>query len=158
MTFIRKIMAPVGLGLGGAAAFFAALLLFHSATMAIVLSALTVPLLAGVVTLTWEWPLNPSPGPGPTALQTAYQSQQVVHVLTDGVATSVVITHNLNISTADLANHFPKVTLIPRSQAAADGTLAPWVSALAANTITITFLAVVGNFDVVIDRPYNSIR
>lgn len=76
----------------------------------------------------------------------------------DGSTTQVVITHNLGLTTAELSRDFPKVGL----ENILDGNPVWWVSARAANTVTISFHASFTNavtaFVFNVERPYGPTR
>lgn len=91
------------------------------------------------VTVTYSWPV--AGVVAPTALQT--EDLVVADVIADNNAdTDAVITHNIGLSAAELVAGFPIVALEPMI-AAAQASL--WyVSAKAANTVTVTKAAGVG--------------
>jgi hypothetical protein len=107
-------------------------------------------------TINWT---NPATGAvTPTALQVANQDSVIVDLTTDGVTTTQTLTHNLNISAADLALGMPDVTFEPES-ASANSTLIPWMNpatpAKSANAVILTFAAVAGQLKVKIKRPHS---
>lgn len=78
-----------------------------------------------------------APSTGPTKAEMFGYNQDVVDV-TKGLSgdTTLVITHNMNIPTAVLAQGFPEVSMEPT--ALGFFASAPYVSAKDANTVTIT--------------------
>lgn len=113
------------------------------------------------------WPTPPAPGhilyqlpakagvgldTPPTPAQAARVSQVTGVVSTDGVATTVTITHNLEIPAEDLTNGLPEVRLEVIDQNFYEET--PFISSKTENTVVIT---VAGNeaisFGFQIDRP-----
>jgi hypothetical protein len=115
----------------------------------------TSGVLFGVNTLNWQWPNTGATGP--TAAQVANQDSVVVNVTTDGTLTSQVLTHNLNISAADITNGWPDVFITPINASGIPATLLIVLNqaATTANAITLTFAAVVGTFRVKIARPHS---
>jgi len=109
-------------------------------------------------TINW---INPATGAvSPTAAQAAIVNIAVVDVTFDGSGTSQTLTHNMNISAAQLALGFPIVTFEPES-AAVFTTLLPFlhpVTGKTANTIVLTVVAVAGRIKVFINRPYSMIE
>lgn len=106
-------------------------------------------------TINW---LNPATGAvSPTAAQVAAQNEVIVDLTTDGALTSQVLTHNMGISAADIALGRPNISVQP-SSALANTTLAYFVSAIAANTITLTFAAVAATIRVKISRPHTLVQ
>lgn len=102
---------------------------------------------------------NPATGAvSPTAAQVQNQCEVICLITTDGVATTTTITHNLGVSAADLTLGYPDVILEPSSANAANGTLAAYISSKTANTVVLTFLAVVGILNVKITRPNTLVR
>lgn len=75
----------------------------------------------------------------------------------DGAATTITFTHNMDISTADLNKGWPIVRLLPIL--AAGLTAAPFVSAYAANSITVTCTAFTGaGLRIYVERPSSLVR
>lgn len=109
--------------------------------------------LFGAVGLNWLWPATGATGP--TAAQVANQDSAVVDVTTDGAATTTTLTHNLNISAADLANGRPNVSIIANGASGIPATLLIVQSTTTANAVVLTFAAVVGTFRVRIERPHS---
>lgn len=106
--------------------------------------------------------LNPATGAvPPTAAQVAAQSEVVCTLTTDGTLTTQTITHNMNISAADLALGYPHVLIEP-GNAASFGTFLPVINntgtGKTANTVVLTNAAVVGIVTITISRPHTLIR
>lgn len=107
----------------------------------------------GSVTLNWLWPATGAANP--TAAQVANQDSVVVDVTTDGTATTETLTHNLNISAADIALGFPHINIEPNSPSGIPATLLIVITRpVTANAVVLTFAAVVGTFRVSILRPH----
>lgn len=107
------------------------------------------------VVLNYEYPVAGLVGPTP--LQGQADSCNANIIEDAGAALSVVITHNMAISAADLALGFPQVILTPLL---ADARTSLWiVTAKAANTVTVTKAASAGDADpqlcVHIRRPHS---
>lgn len=104
-------------------------------------------------TIAW---LKPATGAvDPTAAAVAAMNETIVNLTSDGTLTTQTLTHNMNISAADLALGYPHVTLEP-GNAAAFSTFLPVINLTTgktANTVVITFAAVVGIVKVRIARP-----
>lgn len=109
--------------------------------------------LFGTVGLNWLWPATGATGP--TAAQVENQDSVAVDVTTDGTATTTTLTHNLNISAADLAFGFPDVIITPNGASGIPATLLIVQSTTSANAVVLTFAAVVGTFRVKIKRPFS---
>jgi hypothetical protein len=97
------------------------------------------------ITVNYEWPVavpgSTTPASSsqkpPTNPTSSVPYNDVVALLTgDGSSTTVTITHNLELTAAELAQQWPEVDfepLIPSGPA-------PWIIAKAANTVTIGFV------------------
>lgn len=112
------------------------------------------------VTINYEYPIVVAvpPGVAPTALQ-VHDSVIAAVIATANGDTDAVITHNFGLVAAQLAAGQPEIILIPLQPVAI---VASWVvSAVAANTITVTKLGVGGTSDaavqlrVHIKRPHS---
>ena len=99
------------------------------------------------ITVNYEWPVavpgSTTPAPPTQAPPTvpgvpsSVRFNQVTALLTgDGAATSVTITHNLQMSAAELAIYWPEVRFEPIIANPPSGF---WVEARAANTVTVGF-------------------
>ncbi len=98
--------------------------------------------------------LKPATGAvAPTAAQLLQSGERLVifKLVTDGALTTFTINHNLGVSAGDLLLGLPTVMIEPQSAAAANGTVAAFVASKTANTVVLTFLAVAGTYDIVID-------
>lgn len=106
-----------------------------------------------MATTTYEWPI--AGVTAPTATQMFGHNTLVAQVAPALYDTTIVITHNMNISTADLASGFPEIEITPI--AAAFATSTPFISARAANSVTVTISDPVteaeDTFRITIKRP-----
>jgi hypothetical protein len=111
-------------------------------------------LMLGTVTINWLWPATGATGP--TAAQVANQDSVAVDITTDGTATTTTLTHNLNISPADIANGFPHIIIESNSASGIPATLLIIITRpVTANAVILTYAAVVGTFRVKILRPHS---
>lgn len=95
----------------------------------------------------------------PTAAQSKKKNHVIAVVTGDNSATTFDVTHNWNISSADLAAGFPKFNIEPIL--ASGITAAPFVTAAnkTANTVTFTCTAFAGaGVRVVLERPYSAAK
>jgi hypothetical protein len=101
--------------------------------------------------------LNPATGAvTPTAAQVANQDSVIVDITTDGVTVTQTITHNLNISAADIALGYPDITIEPNSPTGIPATLLILITrAVTANAVVLTFAAVAATFRLKIKRPHS---
>lgn len=116
------------------------------------------------IPVTYKTPVSGTIAPVATTPPTQYFESTVrfnkvsAEVQGDAASTSVVVTHNLGLSAAELAADFPDVNFEP----IVTGAPSWWVSARATNTVTIGFSATFTNgttFGVVkVSRPLSSIR
>jgi hypothetical protein len=121
------------------------------------LAVLGAGLAFGAVTINWTWPATGTTGP--TAAQVGNQDSVKATVTTDGAATTFTLTHNLNISAADIANGFPDIGIEPYGATGIPATLLLLITApVTANAVVFTCAAVVGTFRVKISRPYSQGR
>jgi hypothetical protein len=118
------------------------------------------------ITVNYEWPVAvpgsttpaPSNQPPPTNVGSSVRFNQVTALLSgDGAATSVTITHNLEITAQELSEYWPEVRFEP---IVSGGPTGFWVEARATNTVTVGFATAsatsVGGFGVVrINREYS---
>lgn len=112
------------------------------------------------ITLDYLWPVNgTSTAPTATANPPEIPTSSVkfnavaVQLSGDGVATSVQITHNLQLTTTELADSFPEVRFEPTAANAPSGF---YVSAKTSNTVTVNWAGTFsGTFGIVrISRPF----
>lgn len=100
------------------------------------------------VVVNYEWPVATPGSTTPPAASTkppTYPAppssvafnEVTAQITGDNTATSVVVTHNLGLSTAELSAFFPSVTFEPLASTFYTGQ--PVVTARAANTVTIGF-------------------
>lgn len=95
----------------------------------------------------------------PTAAQSKKKNHVIAVITGDNSATTFDVTHNWNISAADLAAGFPKFNIEPIL--ASGITAAPWVAVAGktANTVTFTCTAFTGaGVRVVLERPYSAAK
>lgn len=94
------------------------------------------------ISILYDWPVStpgsttPAPStqaPPTTPTSTVKFNDVVATLVGDGTSTSVTITHNLELSSAELGQVFPEVAFEP----IVTGAPTYWVSARAANTVTI---------------------
>jgi hypothetical protein len=96
----------------------------------------------------------------PTNTESSVKFNQVAAAVTgDGVTTSVVITHNMQITAQELTQSWPEVRFEPQ----VSGAPSPWVIQKTANTVTVGFSAAVatsiGVFDIVrIIKPQSATK
>jgi hypothetical protein len=113
----------------------------------------TSGVLFGANTINWLWPATGAAGP--TAAQVQNQDSVTVDVTTDGVTTTQTLTHNLNISAADIANGFPHILIEPNSATGIPATLLILITRpVTANAVVLTYAAVAATFRVSIFRPH----
>jgi hypothetical protein len=116
-------------------------------------------LLFGAVTFNWLSPATGATTPtasnygaagGPT-------DQCCVDVTTDGVATTFTVTHNLNISAADITAGFPIILIEPNSATGIPATLLLVITRPIAsgNAVIFTCAAIAATFRVRIQRPFS---
>ena len=101
--------------------------------------------------------LNPATGAAsPTAAQVFNQDSVVVDCTTDGVITTFTLTHNLNVSAADIALGYPEVFIEPNSPTGIPATLLILITRPIAsgNAVVFTCAAVAATFRVRIKRPH----
>lgn len=113
----------------------------------------SIPFLFGLVTLNWLWPatgaVTPPAGTGNN------QDSATVDVTTDGTATTVTLTHNLNISAADITAGWPDINIESNGPTGIPATvLIDITRPVSANAVVLTFAAVVATFRVKIKRPH----
>lgn len=102
-----------------------------------------------MATLNYLWPSNGGATP-PTKEVMAEHSEVVVDVSVALYDTSVVITHNMQLTAAERATGFPEISLSPTSAVGET----PFTSAKDANTVTITVAGTAGGtFRASIRRP-----
>jgi hypothetical protein len=100
---------------------------------------------------------NPSAGGAvPPTAQVMRAHQQMSAIITgDGAATSFTITHNINISAADLTLGYPEVPG-PEILLAAGYTAAPVITSKTANTVVFSNTAFTGaGLRIRIKRPFS---
>lgn len=100
---------------------------------------------------------NPSAGGAtPPTAQVMRAHQQMSAIVTgDGAATAFTITHNMNISAAQLALGYPKVE--PEVLLAAGYTAAQLITSKTANTVVFSCTAFTGaGLRIRIDRPWSA--
>ena len=116
-------------------------------------------LLFGAVTFNWLSPATGAANPtasnygaagGPTDSAT-------VDVTTDGVATTFTVTHNLNISAADITAGYPIILIEPNSATGIPATLLLVITRPIAsgNAVIFTCAAIAATFRVRILRPFS---
>lgn len=111
--------------------------------------------LFGLVTQNFLWPATGAASP--TAAQVIDQDSVAVDIVTDGTATTFTVTHNMNISAADITSGFPHITFEPNSPTGIPATLLILITRPIAsgNAVVITFAAVAATFRMVIERPHS---
>ena len=84
----------------------------------------------------------------------------MVDCTTDGVITTFTLTHNLNISAADITNGFPDILIEPNSPTGIPATLLILITRPIAsgNAVIFTCAAVAATFRVKIKRPFSEGR
>ena len=97
------------------------------------------------VAVTYEWPPGGATGTTPSDKVSGT-------IVTDGSAVSISVTHNLNMSAADLAAGLPEVYIEPLTQLPFYSGQ-PYVINKTANFITFGFQATTFNFRFNIKRP-----
>lgn len=101
--------------------------------------------------------LNPATGAAsPTAAQVQNQDSVVVDVTSDGSFTTFTLTHNLNVSAADIALGYPEILIEPNSPTGIPATLLILVTRPIAsgNAVIFTNAGVAATFRVRIKRPH----
>lgn len=115
-------------------------------------------ILFGSVTFNWLWPATGGTTPTAAAYGVAGgpADQATVDVTTDGVATTFTVTHNLNISAADITNGFPIIIIEPNSATGIPATLLLVITRPIAsgNAVIFTCAAIAATFRVRIQRPH----
>jgi hypothetical protein len=129
-------------------------------TLALVLN--TLPFVVGVVTVTYNYPpLGLSSTVPPTALQMTKLSMVTATLNWGDTDVTATITHNMALTAAELTSLFPVPVVYAIALNGSPSAPPPFVSALGANSITVTKSSVTssgGTFGVVIFRPETSIR
>jgi hypothetical protein len=112
-------------------------------------------LLFGAVTQNFLWPATGAASP--TAAQVANQDSVTADIVTDGVATTFTVTHNLGISAADITAGYPIVIFEPNSPTGIPATLLILITRPIAsgNAVVLTFAAVAATFRIRILRPHS---
>lgn len=115
--------------------------------------------MVGAVTFNWLWPATGAVTPTAAAygLPGGPADQATVDVTTDGVATTFTVTHNLNISAADITAGFPIIIIEPNSATGIPATLLLIVTRPIAsgNAVIFTCAAIAATFRVRIQRPHS---
>ena len=112
----------------------------------------------GAFVQNYLWPATGAASP--TAAQVQNQDSVVVDCTTDGVITTFTLTHNLNISAADITNGFPDIFIEPNSPTGIPATLLILITRPIAsgNAVIFTCAAVAATFRVKIKRPFSEGR
>lgn len=114
--------------------------------LALILTALLIFTSLGqaAVTVTYSWPVAGTTAP--TLAQSSSKSTVVATVIASADGdTTATITHNLNISAADLARGFPTVTVTPLISQALTALSAWAVTSVTATTVVLTKLTSTGS-------------
>lgn len=117
------------------------------------------------LTATYFWPVATvgtttppaSSAAPPTNITSSVRYNQVdAEVTGDGASTTIVLTHNLEITPLELTQLWPEVRFEPIAPSAPT----PWVIARASNTVTIGFVgtSLVATHIVRITRPFGPTR
>jgi hypothetical protein len=151
----RNMVAMISFGALALVAAFVLVATGHaSPSVASVLGGLG-SILVGVNTIAYEWPT--SGATAPTAPVMSKHQQMTAIVTGDGAATTFTITHNMNISAADLTGGFPEVFFEPIL--AAGITAAPFIASKTANTVVCTCTAFTGaGLRVRVSRPRSDMK
>jgi len=116
----------------------------------------------GAVTFNWLSPATGAVTPTAAAygLAGGPTDQCCVDVTTDGVATTFTVTHNMNVSAADITAGFPIVLFEPNSPTGIPATLLLVITRpiASSNAVIFTCAAVAATFRVRIQRPYSAGR
>jgi hypothetical protein len=143
-------------GLVAASAAVAAFSIFHHDLVALIGSS---GIMFGAVTFNWLWPATGAVTPTAAAYGQpgGPADQATVDVTTDGVATTFTVTHNLNISAADITAGFPIIIIEPNSATGIPATLLLVITRPIAsgNAVIFTCAAIAATFRVRIQRPYS---
>jgi hypothetical protein len=138
----RRLVVALSFGALAIVAAFALVVTGHaSPSLASVLAGLG-SILVGANTIAYEWPSATGATP-PTAPVMSKHQQMSAIVTGDGAATTFTITHNMNISAADLTAGFPEVPP-PEVLLAAGYTAAPVITSKTANTVVFSNTAFSG--------------
>lgn len=114
-----------------------------------------VGLALGLNTVAYEYPV--AGATAPTLAQSSRVNAVSAVITGDGAGTTFTVTHNLNISTADLAKGFPYVDT--EVLLAAGNTAAAIVTTKTANTVVFTCTAFTGaGLRVRVQRPNSLVR
>ena len=115
-------------------------------------------LLFGAFVQNYLWPATGAASP--TAAQVQNQDSVVVDCTSDGSFTTFTLTHNLNISAADIALGFPDILIEPNSPTGIPATLLILITRPIAsgNAVIFTCAAVAATFRVKIKRPFSEGR
>jgi hypothetical protein len=158
ILFTRTWLA--GVGAIAAAALFLCAATWHPDARHLAGALLSSGLLFGAVTQNFLWPATGATSPTAAAynLSGGPADTAIVDLVTDGVATTFTVTHNMGISTADITAGFPHITFEPNSPTGIPATLLILITRPIAsgNAVVLTFAAVAATFRMVIKRP-NSI-
>lgn len=115
--------------------------------------------LFGAVTQNFLWPATGATSPTAAAYTGSGgpADTAIVDLVTDGVATTFTVTHNMNISAADITSGFPHITFEPNSPTGIPATLLILITRPIAsgNAVVLTFAAVAATFRMVIKRPHS---
>jgi hypothetical protein len=116
--------------------------------------ASTLSVLVGVNSVAYEYPI--SGATAPTAAQIFKHQSMSAIVTGDGSATTFTITHNWNLSTAQLNNGWPWVQL--EVILAAGNTAAAVITSKTANTVVFSCTAFTGaGLRVRLERPFSAL-
>ena len=115
-------------------------------------------ILFGAVTFNWLWPATGAVTPAMPRLADSCggpADQATVDVITDGVATTFTVTHNLGISAADIAAGF-LIIIEPNSATGIPATLLLVITRPIAsgNAVIFTCAAIAATFRVRVQRPH----
>lgn len=112
-------------------------------------------ILFGVFAQNYLWPATGAASP--TAAQVQNQDSVTVDCTTDGALATFTLTHNLNISAADIALGFPHILIEPNSPTGIPATLLILITRPIAsgNAVIFTCAAIAATFRVTIFRPHS---
>ena len=115
---------------------------------------LTTGVMIGLFAQNYLWPATGAASP--TAAQVANQDSVVVDCTTDGVITTFTLTHNLNISAADILAGWPDILIENNSPTGIPATLLIMITRPIAsgNAVIFTCAAIAATFRVKIKRPH----
>jgi hypothetical protein len=114
---------------------------YASSSVASMLASVAT-LVFGANTIAYEWPSATGATPPTGPVMSEHQQMSAI-VTGDGAATTFTITHNMNISAADLTAGFPEVPP-PEVLLAAGYTAAPVITSKTANTVVFSNTAFTG--------------